>query len=63
MMNNSGDADSDLLRGRPDSTGVDWEAIDWDAHIENPPEPKVKGKIKVLLKYIGRSKPFCGKRK
>jgi len=36
----------------------DMDLLEWDAHIENPPEPKKIGKIKAIFKYIGRSKPF-----
>ena len=37
---------------------IAWDEIDWDAHIENPLEPKKVGKIKAFFKYIGRSKPI-----
>lgn len=53
-MVNSGDDESDLLvKDHPDM--VDWDAIDWDAHIEEPPAPKKVGVIRAVFKYIGRS--------
>ena len=74
-MANSGDDESDsLIMSRhqvrasswmpPSAAQIAWDdmdLLDWDVHIENPPEPKKMGKIKVFFKYIGRSKPFIGK--
>jgi hypothetical protein len=37
---------------------ADEVLIDWDAHIETPPSPKLSGTIKARFKYIGRSKPI-----
>ncbi len=54
-MNNSGDDESDNLLEQVD---LAWDEIDFDAHIENPPKPKKVGKIKVIFKYISRSKPI-----
>lgn len=34
------------------------DMLDWDAHIETPPAPQRSGTIKVIFKYIGRSKPI-----
>lgn len=72
-MTNLGDVDisDDLIMPRaqvqesswmlPSGAQLAWEdmdLLDWDAHIENPPEPKKVGKIKAFFKYIGRSKPI-----
>jgi len=57
-MNNSGDAESDSLIRASVETEVDWDMIDWDAHIKEPPAPKKVGRIKAIFKYIGRSKPI-----
>lgn len=54
-----GDDESDSLIEQVD---LAWDEIDWDAYIENPPEPKKVGKIKAIFKYIGRSKPIPVKR-
>ena len=55
-MANSGDDESDSLVRTSVETEVDWDKIDWDAHIEEPPELKKVGKIKQFLNTI-RSKP------
>jgi len=42
----------------PSAAQIAWDEIDWDAYIENPPEPKKVSKMKVFFKNIGRSKPI-----
>ena len=74
MTNLEGDESDSLIMSRarvrasswmpPSGAQLAWNDMDledWDACIENPPEPKKVGKIKAIFKYIGRSKPFSGK--
>lgn len=40
-----------------DNKRIEDEVLNWDVHIK-PIEHKVKGIIKVEIKYVGKSKPI-----
>lgn len=71
MANSSVDISDSLIMPRervrasswmpPGAAQIAWDRIDWDAYIEEPPEPKRVGTIKAIFKYIGKSKPFSVK--
>lgn len=68
MANSEGDESDSLIMSRaqvkasswmpPSAAQLAWDDMDleeWNAPIEEPPEPKKVGKIKAILEYI-RSK-------
>lgn len=73
-MNLEGDVSDSLIMPReqvkvsswmpPSGAQLAWNDMDLedrDACIENPP-PKKVGVTKAIFKYVGRSKPFPGKK-